>query len=130
MPAANICPDNARKAPKWSYREEFNRMVQEETKAWSQLGVAREPAFMIPPSGPLNAAIACHLHCPSFTVVDPYRQDTADETNVCIKQLLDIGFTVDQCLLYDHLPRREAVDGLQLYPLKPDLNLFILSLEV
>lgn len=71
---------------------------------------------MIPPSGPLEAKIACHLHCPSFSVADPSIRKTADESNVCIKQVLDVGFTPDKCLIYDHLSRREALDGIQFYP--------------
>lgn len=71
---------------------------------------------MVPPSGSLKASIACHLHCPSFTVSDPYDGITADDSNICVKQLLDIGFTPDQCLMFDHLSRREVLDGLQAYP--------------
>lgn len=91
-------------------------MVRAETTAWKHHGTTREAAFLIPPSGSLNSPVACHLHCPSFTVADPYNQQTADESNVCIKQLIDIGFSPDRCLLYDHLSRREALDGLQFYP--------------
>lgn len=91
-------------------------MAKEEVAEWERHGVARDPTFLVPPSGPLNAALACHLHCPSFSVSDPNTRVTADESNVCIKQVLDIGFSPEKCLLYDHLTRREAVDGLQFYP--------------
>lgn len=97
-------------------RKEFDRATEKETAVWTQLGVLREASFMIPPSGSLHAAIACHLHCPSFSVADPYKRLTADESNVSIKQVLDTGLTPDRCLIYDHLPRREVLNGLRFYP--------------
>ncbi|KAK0757262.1 hypothetical protein N5P37_009980 [Trichoderma harzianum] len=96
-----------------SFRDRFDLMVKAETTAWKHYGTVREATFLIPPSGSLYSPVACHLHCPSFTVIDPYSQETADESNVCIKQLIDIGFSPDRCLLYDHLSRREALDGFQ-----------------
>lgn len=91
-------------------------MAEEEVRAWKTLGVTRDPGFLLPPSGSLDAAVACHLHCTPFSVADPYSRATCDQTNICMKQLMDIGFTEDRCLLYDHLFRREALDGFQLYP--------------
>lgn len=88
----------------------------EETTAWRQNGISRDSAFLVPPSDPLDANIACHLHCPSFSVADPHTQLTADESNVCIKQIIDVDFSPDRCLLYDHLLRGEALDGLRSYP--------------
>ncbi|KAJ4857116.1 hypothetical protein T069G_08013 [Trichoderma breve] len=98
------------------FRDRFDLMVKAETTAWKHYGTVQETTFLIPPSGSLNSPVACHLHCPSFTVIDPYSQETADESNVCIKQLIDIGFSPDRCVLYDHLSRREALDGFQFYP--------------
>lgn len=100
----------------WDYMEAFNRMVEEETTAWKRLGVERLTQFVIDPSGSLKAFVACHLHNPSFYVADPTSQRTDDETNCCIKQLILAGFSSEQCLLYNHLLRREALDGFEYYP--------------
>jgi hypothetical protein len=37
------------------------------------------------------------LHRCSFGVTNPYLRVATDETNVCNKQLLDIGFSPDRC---------------------------------
>ncbi|RYP80802.1 hypothetical protein DL769_002272 [Monosporascus sp. CRB-8-3] len=39
-----------------------------------------------------------------------------DDSNVSIGQIMLAGFTPDRCLIYDHLFRREALDGLRHYP--------------
>lgn len=94
----------------------FRSFAEAEVQAWARLGVSREPTFLLLPSGTLDAHVACHLHCPSFSVADPLRQETADESNDCTKQVLDLGFTPTNCLIFDHLPRREALDGFEFYP--------------
>lgn len=80
------------------------------------MGVSRLPNFALPPEGPLHASVACHLHCPSFSVKDPHSQTSGDVSNVSICQIMLAGFTTDHCLIYDHLFRREAMDGLKYYP--------------
>lgn len=63
--------------------------------------------------------MACHLHCPSFSVKDAASGRGADDSNVSIAQIMLVGLTPDRCLIYDHLFRREASDGLRHYP--PDI---------
>lgn len=100
----------------WKYEEAFKDMADKEVAAWGNRGIKRRREFLIPPEGPQNAPIACHLHCPSFSVKDPSLAKTGDKTNLSICQVMDIGFTPKECLIYDHLLRREAVDGLRYYP--------------
>lgn len=50
---------------------------------------------------------------------------------MCISQLLQIGFSPDNCLFYDHLFRREKTLELRVYP-EPIFNIherFIFSLR-
>jgi hypothetical protein len=92
--------------------------VEKETAIWKQYGVSRKPAFMVPPSGHLDAIIIRNLHCPSFSIADPYNELTVDKTNIYIKQVLDIGFSPDQHIFYDYLSRHKALNGLQFYPIE------------
>lgn len=67
------------------------------------------------PSGDLRAKLAAHLHNPSFTVHDLRNHETADETNPCIWILLQSGITSENSLIFDHLARRDNVDGYKEY---------------
>jgi hypothetical protein len=67
-----------------------------------------------------SAPVACHLFNPTFAVDDPCHGEIDDPSNPCIAQLHDVGFSADNCLMFDHSAGRE--DSRQcrvLYP--PDL---------
>lgn len=72
--------------------------------------------FLIPPDGPLDAPLSCHLHNPNFNVSDPYASHAGDVSSLSIDQIMSAGFTPDKVLLYDHTFRRERVDGIAAYP--------------
>lgn len=74
---------------------------------------------MIPPDGPLDAPLSCHLHNPNFNVFDPYSSYGADDSNLSMRQIMSAGFTPDKVLIYDHTFRRDPMDGLEAYP--PDV---------
>lgn len=100
----------------WNCQEAFDTAVAAKVQLWQQHGVTRRQDYTVGPDGLLEATVACHLHCPSFSVKNPMSRIGADDTNVSIAQVLLAGFTPDKCLLYDHLFRREATDGLRYYP--------------
>ena len=86
---------------------------------WETHGLKRDPRFLIPPDGPMDAPLSCHLHNPNFNVSDPYSPCGADSTSLSIHQIMSAGFTPDKILLFDHTFRREPVDGIAAYP--PDV---------
>ncbi|KEY73801.1 hypothetical protein S7711_10668 [Stachybotrys chartarum IBT 7711] len=75
--------------------------------------------FLIPPDGPFDAPLACHLHNPNFSVEDPYCNRGADPSNLSVHQIMSAGFTPDKVLIFDHTFRRDPVDGITAYP--PDV---------
>lgn len=91
-------------------------MTVREVDSWKQHGVTRLKEFLVCPHGSLNARVACHLHCPSFSVKDPYRCNTVDAWNVSVGQLVEAGFMPESRLFYDQLHRREALSGFDHYP--------------
>lgn len=104
-------------ASDWHYRERFPDALDKVVACWRELGVERRPEFALPPDGDQQAAIACHLHNPSFSVKDPYSNRTGDVTNCSIAQIMLVGYKPgESCPLYDHLFRREASDGFKRYP--------------
>ncbi|KAL1860398.1 hypothetical protein VTK73DRAFT_7365 [Phialemonium thermophilum] len=100
----------------WDAQDAFVAAVDAKVRLWQQRRVSRRPDFTVRPDGPLEATVACHLHCPSFSVKDPSCARGADHSNVSISQIMRAGFTPDRCLIYDHLFRREALDGIRHYP--------------
>ncbi|KAJ3491076.1 hypothetical protein NLG97_g5666 [Lecanicillium saksenae] len=103
----------------WDVRAAFDAAAQKEVACWNVHGQKRDIRFLIPPDGPLDALLACHLHNPNFSVSDPYCQKGADCSNVSINQIMRAGFTPNKVLIYDHTFRREPVDLLAAYP--PDV---------
>lgn len=79
----------------------------------------RPKEFLIPPDGPLDAPLSCHLHNPNFNVFDPRSSRGADSTSLSISQIMSAGFTPERFLIYDHTFRRDPVDGIAAYP--PDV---------
>merc|ERR1712000_398733 len=75
-------------ASDWHYRERFPDALDKVVACWRELGVERRPEFALPPDGDQQAAIACHLHNPSFSVKDPYSNRTGDVTNCSIAQIM------------------------------------------
>lgn len=104
------------KTSEWQVRPAFNMAARAEIACWEAHGQTRDISFLIPPDGPLEATLACHLHNPNFNVSDPYSQQGADESNASISQIMSAGFTPDKVLIYDHTFRREPVDPLAVYP--------------
>jgi hypothetical protein len=56
------------------------------------------------------------LHNPSFTTLTPQGGETEDETNPCIWLIMANSFVSGNTMIFDHLARREVVDGLRVYP--------------
>jgi hypothetical protein len=95
------------------YLDQFATFVKEETALWN---LARPVNELVPPSGLLQSPIAHHLHNPSFHTLTPHDGETADESNLCIWLVMQNGFQKGQTLIFDHLSRREIVDGIKIYP--------------
>lgn len=70
----------------------------------------------MPPSGQYQSRLAHHLHNPSFHTLTPHNGETADETNLCINLVMQSGFAKGHTFNFDHLSRREIVDGIRKYP--------------
>ncbi|KAK2592916.1 hypothetical protein QQS21_009384 [Conoideocrella luteorostrata] len=100
----------------WNCQDAFHNAARAEVACWRAYGQERDIRFLIPPHGPLDAPLSCHLHNPNFNVADPYSSCGADSSNLSIHQIMSAGFTPDRVLIYDHTFRREPVDGLTAYP--------------
>jgi len=74
------------------------------------------PEHLIKPSGSLSARIAHHLRNPTFAIHDLSVQRIADTTNPYINMLLQSGFNTTNSLFFDHIARRDNVDGFKSYP--------------
>ncbi|KAL4925968.1 uncharacterized protein BDV17DRAFT_293950 [Aspergillus undulatus] len=110
-------PVQSSQADTWDGEVGFAAFAQREIDAWKQLGVTRPLDFLIPPAGPPEASVACHLHNPTFHVADPFRRVMDDLSNPSIKQVNDAGLTSEKCLLFDHISRRdETLDCTRFYP--------------
>lgn len=107
------------KSRSWHWQKAFEQACQQEVAAWKEYGEDRDERFLLPPEGPIQARLSCHLHNPNFNVSNPFSTQTADDTNPSICQLLQAGFTPDKVLIYDHTFRRDPVDPLTAYP--PDI---------
>jgi hypothetical protein len=81
-------------------------------------GVTRPGEYLVRPSGHTDAAVACHLYNPTFSVDDPLIGETEDLSNPSIAQLNRAGFsTKNDCLLFDHLARRDiSRHSKEIYP--------------
>ncbi|KZF25554.1 hypothetical protein L228DRAFT_266020 [Xylona heveae TC161] len=97
----------------FDYLSEFSQFKHRECALWDP---PRSIEELVPPSGDINAPIANRLHNPSFTTLNLRGGETADGTNPCIQLLLESGFTKNNSLIYDHLSRREVLDGISKYP--------------
>ena len=96
-----------------AYLQQFEELKASEPSLFDP---PRRPEDLCHPSGDLKSKLAIHLHNPSFTVHDLLNTETADETNPCIWLLLQSGINTENTLMFDHLARRDVVDGLQKYP--------------
>lgn len=96
--------------------DEFAQFQETESLLWNP---PRRQDELVPPSGDFNWPIAHHLHNPSFVTQNPHYGETADPTNPCIGLVIANAFVKGKTLIYDHLARREVVDGLVDY-----LNMF------
>ncbi|KAL4904769.1 hypothetical protein BDW74DRAFT_178343 [Aspergillus multicolor] len=93
----------------WDLDEAFEHLCEREVAWWAERGVPGPREYLVRPSGRLDAAVACHLYNPTFSVDDPCYQETQDVSNSSLAQLARAGFPVDNnCLLFDHVARRDA----------------------
>ncbi|PLB48407.1 hypothetical protein P170DRAFT_448111 [Aspergillus steynii IBT 23096] len=93
----------------WSLNEAYEEFRDRECNWWEARGVTRPRQYMVCPSGELNASVACHLFNPTFSVDDPCCGETEDLSNPSISQLNNAEFsTQNNCLIFDHLARRDA----------------------
>ncbi len=60
--------------------------------------------------------MAHHLRNPTFTTHSLSGRETADDTNPCLRILLESGFNEKNSLIFDHVARRDVVDALRSYP--------------
>ena len=104
----------------WSMDAAFEHYREKEDAWWKSHNVERPREYLVRPSGRLDAPVACHLFNPTFAVDDPCHGEIDDTSNPCIAQLHDVGFSTDNCLMFDHSARREDSRHCRLlYP--PDL---------
>ncbi|KAK4938537.1 hypothetical protein LTR10_021069 [Elasticomyces elasticus] len=101
------------KAQTSGYADSFAAFAEKESALWEP---ARPANHLVPPSGLLESPIAHHLHNPSFYTLHPHDGETADDSNLCIWLVMQNGFKKGQTLIFDHLSRRDIVDGIKLYP--------------
>lgn len=93
--------------------DEFAQFQETESLLWNP---PRRQDELVPPSGDFNWPTAHHLHNPSFVTQNPHYGETADPANPCIGLVMANAFVKGKTLIYDHLARREVVDGLVEYP--------------
>ncbi|KAJ5953191.1 hypothetical protein N7454_000087 [Penicillium verhagenii] len=104
----------------WDMNAAFESYREKEDGWWKSRNVKRPRAYLVRPSGHLDAPVACHLFNPTFIVDDPGIGEIDDPSNPCITQLHDVGLSSDNCLMFDHSARREDSRHCRtLYP--PDL---------
>ncbi|KAJ5785063.1 uncharacterized protein N7503_010275 [Penicillium pulvis] len=107
-PAQNNHKADLQNFPEWNLIEAFEIFRKKEVGWWKERGVIRPGEYLVRPSGHTNAAVACHLYNPTFSVNDPLDGETEDLTNPSVAQLNRAGFsTRNNCLLFDHLARRD-----------------------
>jgi hypothetical protein len=93
--------------------EAFRKFQDLESTSWVH---PRRKDELVPPSGSLTWPIAHHLHNPSFQTLTPHSGETEDATSSCVWMILASNFVQGETFIFDHLSRRESVDGLQTYP--------------
>ncbi|KAI9836550.1 MAG: hypothetical protein M1819_001182 [Sarea resinae] len=105
-----------KKRPLFNYQSAFKSWKIREVATWPE--AQRYDRFedeLVGPSGPLDAAIASHLHYPSFTTKQRYNSEIADSTNCCIRLVLEKGFTSKDSFMFNTFQRREKRNGLKRY---------------
>ncbi|OKL60187.1 hypothetical protein UA08_04921 [Talaromyces atroroseus] len=104
----------------WDMNDAFEHFRDEETAWWKSRNVDRPRNFIVRPSGRLDSRVACHLFNPTFAVCDPTSETTFDLSNPTMIQLKDAGISLEKCLVFDHLARRDdSKHSVKVYP--PDL---------
>lgn len=93
--------------------EAFREFQELESLSWAY---PRRKDELVPPSGSLKWPIAHHLHNPSFQTLTPHDGETEDATTSCVWLIIANNFVPGKTLIFDHLSRRESIDGLQVYP--------------
>ncbi|KAH7379497.1 hypothetical protein BKA66DRAFT_466078 [Pyrenochaeta sp. MPI-SDFR-AT-0127] len=93
--------------------EAFREFQELESTSWAR---PRRKDELVPPSGSLEWPIAHHLHNPSFQTLTPHEGETEDATSACVWLIIANNFVPGKTFIFDHLSRRESVDGLQIYP--------------
>ncbi|KAF1848361.1 uncharacterized protein K460DRAFT_393453 [Cucurbitaria berberidis CBS 394.84] len=93
--------------------EAFREFQELESKSWTH---PRRKDELVAPSGSLSWPIAHYLHNPSFQTLTPHEEETEDATSSCIWMIIANNFVSGKTFIFDHLSRRESVDGLQVYP--------------
>jgi hypothetical protein len=91
----------------------FHEFQELESRSWTHY---RRSDELVPPSGSLEWPIAHHLHNPSFQTLTPHNGETEDATTSCIWMIIANNFVPGKTLIFDHLSRRESIDGLEVYP--------------
>jgi hypothetical protein len=97
----------------FNVRQEFAEFQATESALWSPPRPSNE---LVRPSGSQDWPLAHHLHNPSFTTLQPYNEETEDDTNPRVWLIMANNFVPGKTLIFDHLARREIVDGLKMYP--------------
>ncbi|KAF1963756.1 hypothetical protein CC80DRAFT_12593, partial [Byssothecium circinans] len=93
--------------------EAFREFQEFESVSWAS---PRRKDELVAPSGSLTWPIAHHLHNPSFQTLTPHEGETEDATSSCVWMIIANNFVPGKTFIFDHLSRRESVDGLQIYP--------------
>lgn len=106
----SVQSDSKRRA--FNASDEFAQFQETDSLLWNP---SRRQDELVPPSEDFNWSIAHHLHNPSFITQNPHNEETADPTNPCIGLVMANAFVKGKTLIYDHLARREVVDGLVNY---------------
>ncbi|KAI9653515.1 MAG: hypothetical protein M1821_007023 [Bathelium mastoideum] len=94
-------------------QQEFAHFQLTESALWNP---PRPKDELVPPSGSLHWPLAHHLHNPSFTTLNALGGGTEDETNPCVWLIMANSFMSGETMIFDHLARREVVDGFKMYP--------------
>jgi hypothetical protein len=90
--------------PTFDINSEFESFVKKESSSHKP---RRPQSELVRPSGDLTAPILLHLHYHSMTTEHRHNGEIADETNCCIKLLLDSGFSATNAIWVDTFSRRE-----------------------
>ncbi|KAF1984091.1 hypothetical protein K402DRAFT_149918 [Aulographum hederae CBS 113979] len=103
---------NAEGAEEWDWKKSFLQFAEEEIESQRESGRLEKGKenHLVAPAGFVTAPISVHLNYPPYKTKLSLNHDILDDSNICIRMVLEKGFTRDTAFLFDQFARREQRD--------------------